>query len=334
MIQPYKGINYDTGFEPYGPANSSRKVFDPNVVSREMQIIVNDLRCTHVRITGADPARIALAASYAVKAGLSVWFSPFPCNLTSDQLIPYLVDCAMKAAEIGQLSADTVLVLGCELSLFNHDFLPGNHLLERTQAFAEFGKWKPEMNEKLRAFFEKVIPAVRRYFSGKLTYAAGEWEAIDWSVFDIVSVDLYRAKHNQAYYAQQLQTYLIDGKPLAITEFGCCPVKGGAELGGNATFTVLSLQESGLVVNEGWQYSEEEQVDYLETLFSVFKASGVAFAFWFTFATYEKQYSDISKHNLDMASYGIVQMLSHAGKAYPDMCWEPRKVFGAIGKLQ
>src|SRR6202000_187832 len=119
--------------------------------------------------------------------------------------------------------------------------------------------------------------------------------------------------------------YRAHQKAVAITEFGCCPVLGAAELGGNATFTVLSVQGDWLVVNEGWQYSEEEQVTYLNELFSIFKASEVAFAFWFTFADYEKLHSDIPRYDLDMAAYGLVQMLGLAGTTYPDMQWEPRK---------
>ena len=38
-MKPYKGINYDTGFEPYGPGHSSRKTFDSKVVERELKII-------------------------------------------------------------------------------------------------------------------------------------------------------------------------------------------------------------------------------------------------------------------------------------------------------
>lgn len=126
----YKGINYDTGFEPYGPVHNNRKTFDPEVVRREMAVVATDLRCTHVRITGADPERIALAARHAVAAGLKVWFSPFPCNMTTDVLLLYLLSCALKAEEIRWLSGDTVFVLGCELSIFNNGFLPGNHMLE------------------------------------------------------------------------------------------------------------------------------------------------------------------------------------------------------------
>ena len=309
-----KGINYDTGFEPFGPGTSSRKSFDVEVVRREMNIIADDLHCTHVRITGADPDRIVMAAREAIAAGLYVWFSPFPCNLTGDELLHYLVDCSRRAEEIRRMSKETVFVLGCEVSLFNDGFLPGNHLLERSQAFAGFEQWQPAMDGRLKEFFATAVGEVRRFFKGTVTYAAGEWEDIDWSIFDIVSVDLYRSRHNQAYYEQQLNTYMTYNKPVAITEFGCCALRGASELGGNATFTVLSIAGNELVVNDGWQYDEEEQVTYFEDLFAVFTKSEVSFAFWFTFADYEKPHNNIAKHNLDMASYGIVQMLDHTDR--------------------
>jgi hypothetical protein len=70
-----KGINYDTGFMP---GNRSRPDFDPAVVAAEIRVIARDLGCTAVRITGADPERIGIAAQAAAAEGLEVWFSPFP----------------------------------------------------------------------------------------------------------------------------------------------------------------------------------------------------------------------------------------------------------------
>ena len=56
------------------------------------------------------------------------------------------------------------------------------------------------------------------------------------------------------------------------------------------------------------QYREEEQVEYLDQLMAAFKTSGISYAFWFTFADYEKRYDKNPKYNLDMASYRIMQM--------------------------
>jgi hypothetical protein len=73
-----KGINYDTGFTPGG--SISRNRFDPGVVRREMQIIATELNCTAVRITGAEPSRLSLAAEQAAAAGLEVWMSSPRCS--------------------------------------------------------------------------------------------------------------------------------------------------------------------------------------------------------------------------------------------------------------
>jgi hypothetical protein len=66
----------------------SRPEFDPEIVRREMQVIASELHCTAVRITGGDPGRLGIAAERATAAGLQVWFSPFPCELTTGQLAP------------------------------------------------------------------------------------------------------------------------------------------------------------------------------------------------------------------------------------------------------
>jgi len=118
-----RGINYDTGFLPGG--QSTRESFDPEVVRRELRIIADDLHCNAVRISGADPERLSVAAAHALDAGLEVWFAPFPCELTTDELLPYLDDCAARAEDLrGRSAREVVLVLGCETSLFSPGSCP------------------------------------------------------------------------------------------------------------------------------------------------------------------------------------------------------------------
>ena len=81
-----KGINYDTGFSPGG--HNSREHFDAGVVRAEMRVIARELHCTAVRISGGDPGRLSTAGELAAAEGLEVWFAPFPCELTIDQLAP------------------------------------------------------------------------------------------------------------------------------------------------------------------------------------------------------------------------------------------------------
>ena len=90
-----KGIHYDTGTRMDN--GWTRETFDSSTAKREIQIIADELHCTAVRITGSDPDRLATAAEYAAEAGLEVWFSPFPCGLTADEMLPLFVECAARA---------------------------------------------------------------------------------------------------------------------------------------------------------------------------------------------------------------------------------------------
>ena len=71
-----KGVCYDTG-RAYGGGFVTRRVFDPAMTRRELQIIRDDLHCNAVRFQGTDISRLTTAAADALKlGGLQVWLSP------------------------------------------------------------------------------------------------------------------------------------------------------------------------------------------------------------------------------------------------------------------
>jgi hypothetical protein len=125
------GISYDTGFVRNG--GSSREPFDPGVVRRELRIIRDDLHCKAVRIMGGNPERLELAATYAAELGLEVWFSPYPLELTTDELLSLFADCAERAERLRRRGAEVVFVAGAELSLMNKGFLDGETFFDRLQ---------------------------------------------------------------------------------------------------------------------------------------------------------------------------------------------------------
>jgi hypothetical protein len=325
-----RGINYDTGFGG-AVGDRSRVAFDSVVVRRELEIIATDLHCDAVRVCGDDPERVLLAAHAAVDVGLRVWFAPFPMDLTPAELPPYFERCAGSAEEIRARDPETVLVLGCEMSLFCAGFVPGAHLMERIQNAMNPQAWVghvPEVDfgEMLRG----VVEVARARFGGKVTYASGDWEDIDWSVFDFASVDLYRDADNAAGFAERVRHHAGLGKPLVITEFGCCTYRGAAEAGGLG-WTIIDHTASPRVLAGDYVRDESVQVDYFRELMDVFEAEGVYGAFWFTFAGYEAVSDADPRRDLDMASYGAVRVLSgQRGVRYPDMTWEPKEVFDAI----
>jgi hypothetical protein len=228
-----KGINYDTGFTPFG--ESSRRSFDPDVVRRELQVVAEDLHCNAVRISGGDPARLTIAGEHAADAGLAVWFSPFPVNMTAAELLPYFAECAERAERLRDRGAEVVLVTGCEMSLFAKGFIPGDDLMTRLSAM---GSPTPEMlaqlqdvPERMNAFLAEAAATARKHFGGPVTYASGPWEDLDWTPFDLVALDAYRDEQNAAGFRESLRSRVAQGKPFVATEFGCCTYRGAAARG-------------------------------------------------------------------------------------------------------
>jgi hypothetical protein len=329
-----KGINYDTGFSPGG--RSSREHFDADVVRSEMRVIAGELHCTAVRISGGEPARLSTAAELAAAEGLEVWFAPFPCELDTDQLAPLFADCADRAEHLRRTGANVVLVTGCELTLFGAGFLPGGTVYERIQGlqaggpelYAAFGA----LPGKLNGFLAATADAVRSRFGGPLTYASGMWEPVDWAPFDIAATDAYRDASNAGTFRYELRKQLQHGKPLAVTEFGCCGYAGAGDRGGMG-WAVIDVSADPPRLDADYVRDEAEQVRYLEELNAIFAEEGVDLAFWFTFAGYPLMHSSDARRDLDMASYGVVKMLPGGpGAGHHGLGWEPKLAFAALAE--
>lgn len=331
-----KGINYDTGFSPGG--RLSREDFDADVVRREMQVIASELRCTAVRITGGEPERLSMAGELAAAAGLEVWFSPFPCELTTGQLAPLFADCADRAERLRRAGARVVLATGCELTLFAAGFLPGDDVYQRIAAlqspgpelYAAFGT----MSARLNGFLAETVAAARERFAGPLTYASGMWEPVDWQPFDIAATDAYRDATNAQRFPAELSKQPRAGKPLVVTEFGCCGYAGAGDRGGTG-WAIIEPDADPPRLDGDYVRDEAEQVRYMQELHAIFSAEGVDLAFWFTFAGYGLVHRPGQPRlDLDMASYGVVKMLEAGPPAgHEGLGWEPKAAFGALAQL-
>lgn len=332
-----KGINYDTGITPFG-TRMSRESFEPGQVRREMKIISRDLHCTAVRISGRDLHRIALAAEYALGEGLEVWFAPFPCNLTADELVPFFVESAQVAENLRRQSSQVVFVLGCEMSLFNTGFIPGTHYLERLQTLmnpallVNLSLSPEELEQRFNAFLGRANAAVRDHFLGPVTYASGTWESIDWNLFDLVGVDHYRDVSNQSSYREQLRPYFLHGRPVVVTEVGCCTYRGAQDRGAMG-WAIVDRKVHPPRLTEQVIRDEQVQVDYLVEVLRSLDEEKVDGAFWFTFASYGYPFHPGPLYDLDCASYGVVKVLDgRTGETYPDLPWEPKSSFFALAE--
>jgi hypothetical protein len=330
-----KGINYDTGFMP---GMRSRPDFDPAVVTAEMGVIARDLGCTAVRVSGGDPERIDVAARAAAAEELEVWFSPFPVEEPADGMIGLFRDCADRAERLRRDGATVVLVIGCELTLFNPGYFPGTYFHDRMRRLARPGPRHlaafARMPKRLNAFLGEAAGAVRGTFGGPLTYAAGTWEPVDWSRFDIVSLDAYRDDRNQDSFLADLRARTAHGKPVAATEYGCCPYVGAAARGGLG-WDITEDDENGVPFVKGeYQRDESEQVRYMQELNQAFIEEGLDLAFWFTFAGYHMPSSPDPRRDADLASYGLVSLLPDgSGPGHEGLGWRPRLAFEAMARL-
>ncbi len=182
-------------------------------------------------------------------------------------------------------------MLGCEMSLFGSGFVPGDGLTGRMATMTDPATWtNPDIVAQMTEGFARaqeaqrsIVDGARLAFGGRLTYAAGMWEQIDWDLFDIVSVDGYRDAGNATDYRDQIRRYRDLGRPLAITEFGCCTYAGAAERGGSG-WRIVARDGDRARLDGAYERDEGEQVRYFRDLMAIFDQEQVDTAFWFTFA--------------------------------------------------
>lgn len=328
------GISYDTGFMLNGEI--SRERLDPDVVRRELTIIRDDLHCTAVRVMGGDPERLELAATCATELGLEVWFSPYPLDLSSDEMLSLFADCAERAERLRRRGAEVVFVAGAELSLMNKGFLPGDTQDARLGLLLnDRDRLVGELSARVNDFLGTAVTLVRERFGGRVTYAAIPLERVDWAPFDIVSVDLYRSVEVADQFSDGVRMLVAQGKPVAITEFGAATFQGAGDRGARGLEIVEHDKDTGTPVRLTGAYVRDEagQAAYLRELLEIFDAAGVDSTFVFTFALHSYPHRDHPdpREDLDLASYGIVKVLDDGhGDTYPDMGWEPKAAFTAL----
>lgn len=331
------GITYDTGF--LREAVTSRERFDPALVARELRVIRDDLHCNAVRVTGGDAERIETAARLAADLGLEVWFSPYPLELTEEQMLSLFADCAERAERLREGGAEVVFVTGAELSLMNKGFLPGDSLEERVALLAHPERLGPRIAQagaRVNDFLGRAVTVVRERFRGRVTYAAVPLDRVDWAPFDLVSLDLYRSAETADRFADGVRALVAQGKPVAITEFGAASFRGAGDVGARG-LEIVEHDEDGrpLRLNGTYVRDEPGQAAYLRELLEIFEGAGVDSAFPFLFALYDHLHRPDGdpRDDLDLASYGIVKVLDGGrGATYPEMPWEPKLAFAALAE--
>ncbi|MFJ5829453.1 hypothetical protein [Streptomyces sp. NPDC093089] len=334
-----RGMTYDTGFVVHG--RTSREDFDPVVVRRELAVIRDDLHCNAIQIIGGDADRLEVAADAAAELGLEVWFSPYPLELDPEEILTLFRDCAERAERIRRQGATVVFVAGVELSVMNRGFLPGRspeervaQLMSRPERRADAMR---ELGVRVNAFLRDAAAAVREHFHGKLTYAAIQFEQVDWTPFDITTFELLRSAEVADGFRDAVRTLARGPRPLAVTGFGTAAYRGAGDRGGRVMEVVEHdpLTRAPIRLNGTYERDEAGQAAYLSELLEIFDTEGVDSAFVFLFALpgYPHRPDGDPRDDLDRAGLGIVKLLEDGrGRTYPDMGWEPKEAFAAVSR--
>lgn len=191
-------INYDVGTE-FLPGITTRPASQQHYLEQELQIIRDQLHAPMVGIFGSDIDRLFTGALVAVETGLDVRMQPRFINVPSEtQLIQSLVTAAAYAEALNGYDREIVFDIGCEMTFFAYGLVPGDSYDTRVAYAIAHPEQFDESSARLNELFSRIVPEVRKEFSGRITYSSGEWEQVDWSIFDIVGIDLYRDAENAA----------------------------------------------------------------------------------------------------------------------------------------
>ncbi len=329
-----KGINYDVG-TIYGNINS-RPNLTKKVMKKELSLIKNKLNCNAVRIYGEDVSKLIDCSKIALEKRLEVWISPRFRNKTKEETLKLVKKVAVKAEKLRKKYKKVVFIVGNELTIDSKGFIPGKYYHERVNNLfnKRVIKYGP-LSNKLNKYLEKLVENTSKIFKGKITYASGDWERVNWKLFDIVGVNKYLNKSNKNRYVLELKDLKKIGKPIAITEFGCATFVG-AKLWGGGGWHVLDLSRIGIEkcykksdiskirIKEGYKRSEKEQANYIKNLLKIFEREKIYASFIFTFIQPNFIHNPNNpRRDLDIASFGIV-------KTFEDGHFEPKKAFYII----
>ena len=248
-----------------------------------------------------------------------------------------------------QRGARIVLLTGSEVSLFTPGFLPGETLADRIALVAEPARLRPMIGEvrvRINDFLRRAVDAARARFRGPISYASIlPLESVHWAPFDIIATDAaYRTAATAARYRENIRAFVeqgrAQGKPVAVTEFGCGTHRGAADMADRDGSNIVWGDDGRAVrPNGNFVRDEGEQARYVRELLEVFDGEVVDAAFVYTFARSDLPHRADPHVDLDMMSAGVVKVLdsqrgadASSGCRYPDMPWEPKAAFDALAE--
>ena len=300
-----RGINYDTGTN-YAAGWLSRPDWSESVMQRDLATIRDDLHCTAVTVFGSDPGRLSRCAEVASESGLDVWVQPRLLDAPANEYLDHLGRVAAEAQVLRAAGGRIWLNVGCELSVFTAGIMPGRGYAARARNLAWAWPLLPLFNRRLDRLLDRAVAVARGAFTGEITYGSGMWEAVEWRRFDAVGLNHYRDRSTARTHEAVLAKVVGSGRPVIVTEFGCCAFPGAEDLGPAADGILDWSDPDRPRVIGDHPRDESIQARYLEEMLDVFERVGVTGAFVFELVEPSHPRSDDPRFDIDVASFGIM----------------------------
>lgn len=200
-------------------------------IKSDLERMRNELYANAVRLEGTG-ALLWKIVEVAKEEGLQVWAHPKVNDVIPGfEFIRIFRNFCRRAEDLGV----DVLMVGNELSLEVN--LEDNRTLSYVERCSNMEKHvhKPlrENPSRFTSFIAKLVEISRKYFSGKVTYAAGSWEfdLVPWEDLDIVSCNQFLYSQTENTYLDLLLRMKLFGKPAVLSEFGFQTIDKAFEAG-------------------------------------------------------------------------------------------------------
>jgi len=243
---PIKGIVYNTAY-----------ALDESNMQESVDVITEELGCNAVRIKGYKDDMIEQCANMAIDKDIkTILVGPDYGswrNIPIEEHTRGIVEFSSIAERLRQESNSVTLVIGNELTIDTSGIYEGQTYDERIKEIPQRMHDK-QYHDKLNLHLRAILQGVRTHFNGEVTYAAGDWEDVDWREFDVVGSNEYYASewYTKAEWVEKLARLRKWGKPVFITETG------------SASFAGCGRWGAGTWRYVDQAYSEEEQAENIQ----------------------------------------------------------------------
>jgi hypothetical protein len=324
-----RGVTYDIGTLTLG--ETTRRVWSAERMRRDIAAIAGPLQCSSVTVFGTDLDRLHWTAREALRRGLHVSIQPRLYDHSQREVLAHMADAADRAEALRHDHPGAVtLIAGCEHMLFTPGIVPGATFLQRIANLAGGKVDFAAAERRLNGFLGRAAETVRGHFRGPLTYAAAEFEAVDWQRFDLVGLDYYAFHTHRAGHTRTLRPFRRWGKPIVICEFGCCTYGGAPRRGGDG-YDIVDYSRNPPALTGQHVRSERTQARYVARMLDVFESERLYSTSLYTFIEPDQPFVADPRHDLDTAAFSIVKVIrtrpDDPNSAYR---WRRKLAFGAV----